>query len=129
MFLIYSYMRVVYICGYQAVQSLMLILFPVLLHLAGSEFLKYWLHWSVTVHDKFWQNSKTVVVAKTLRINILVIFLSIITVAMVIFATYLVGEKALKYTILKNTPRVIIILRSALRDKAVLRFYTKLIGV
>ena len=91
MFLIYSVMRVVYVCSYQAIQSLMLILFPVLLHLAGSEFLKYWLHWSVTVHDKFWQNSKTVVVAKTLRVNILVILLSIITIAMVIFATYLVS--------------------------------------
>ena len=41
MFLIYSVMRVVYVCGYQAIQSLMVILFPVLLYWAGSEFLKY----------------------------------------------------------------------------------------
>ena len=31
MFLIYSVMRVVYVCGYQKIQSLMVILFPVLL--------------------------------------------------------------------------------------------------
>ena len=55
--------------------------------------LKYWLNWSVTVHDRFWQNSKTVVVAKTLRVNILVIFSSIITIARVILATYLVSQR------------------------------------
>ena len=41
MFLIYSIMCEVYVCGYQAIQSLMVILFPVLLNWAGSEFLKY----------------------------------------------------------------------------------------
>ena len=41
MFLIYSVMLVVYVCGYQTIQSLMVILFPVLLYWAGSEFLKY----------------------------------------------------------------------------------------
>ena len=38
MFLIYSVMRVFYVCGYQTIQSLMVILFPVLLYWAGSEF-------------------------------------------------------------------------------------------
>ena len=41
MFLIYSVMRVVYVCGYQTIQSLMVILFSVLLHWARSEFFKY----------------------------------------------------------------------------------------
>ena len=41
MFLIYSVMRVVYVCGYQAIQPLMGILFPVLFYRAGREFLKY----------------------------------------------------------------------------------------
>ena len=41
MFVIYSVMRVVYVCGYQTIQSLMLIWFPVLLYWAGGEFSKY----------------------------------------------------------------------------------------
>ena len=57
----------------------------------------------------------------SLRVNILVIFSSIITIAMVISATYLAkAEYVFKRTILKNTPPFIIILRSALREKAVL---------
>ena len=63
MFLSYSVMRVVYVCGYRTIQSLMVILFPVLLYRAGSEFLKYRLKLSVTDHDRCRQNSKTVVVA------------------------------------------------------------------
>ena len=89
MFLIFSLSCLLSSCGYQTIQSLTLILFPVLLYWAGSEFLKYWLNWSVTVHDRFWQNSKTVVVAKTLRVKILVILLSIITIAMVIVCNIL----------------------------------------
>ena len=65
----------------------MIILFPVLLQWAGSEFLKDRLKLSVTGHDRCRQNSKTVVVAKTQWVNILIIFSSIITIAMVIFAT------------------------------------------
>ena len=41
MFLIYSVMCVVYVCGYQTIQSLTVVLFPVLLYWAGGEFLKY----------------------------------------------------------------------------------------
>ena len=80
MFLIYSVMRVVYVCGYKTIQSLKVILFPVLLYWAGSEFLKYWLYWSVT--DRFWQNNKTVVVAKTLRVLKIVVIFSSITLSL-----------------------------------------------
>ena len=40
MFLIFSVMRLVYVCGYQTITSLKVIL----LYWAGSEFLKYWLN-------------------------------------------------------------------------------------
>ena len=45
MLLIYSDMRLVYVCDYQTITSLKVIL----LYCAGSEFLKYWLNFFILI--------------------------------------------------------------------------------